>query len=434
MRDILFTLVLLAAIPIALTSNYWALAFWYWVSFFQPQTQSYGFATSLPFGSIAAGMALLTWFFSKEKKLPPALPLVVLMILLGLWTGLTTLTALFPDVAADKWDVFVKALLMVIVGIAVMQTRERLNILIWTICISIGFYGFKLGLFALAGGHGISFRGPSYMNENNGLARAIIMCLPLMWYLYLQNKHLWIRVGLVGVGLSSLVALVFSGSRGGWIAALSMLAFAKMRTRGILWMIVAVIASLVIIPLLPDSIIHRFISIGDLDTDKSFQGRVGSWLFGLEFFWQRPILGGGFEVFEYEHGKASHNSYFQVLGEHGSVGLLLFVLLLGAYIMATRRIRRETKDRPDLAWAHTLAFMLQVIFVGYCVGSLTINHAFFPLLYAIIGVLASLQIIVRRELQATPVADAVPVSANGLGMAANNSLGSYSSRIRPRKN
>ena len=413
MRDLFFTLVLLAAIPIGLTTNYMALAFWYWIAFFQPHTQSFSFAMSVPFGQVAAGLALLSWMISKEKKLPPATPIVVLLVLLAVWVSITSLAAMFPSYAYVKWDLTVKVILMALVGIAVMQSRERLNILIWAICLAIGYYGFKLGLFGLAGGGGSSYRGPSYMNENNGLARAMIMFIPLLWYLVLQHKQTWVRAGLIAVGLSSCLALLFSGSRGAWIAALAMAGFYGLRIKGgVFWMSIAGVLAVATIPLLPDHIVARFTSIGELGTDGSFQGRVEAWKFGFNLFLDRPIVGGGFGVFDYGHGRASHNSYFQMLGEHGGVGFILFISLLWYCASAMRWVRRMTKERPDLKWASQLALMLQVILVGYCVGSLTINHAVFPLLYGIISIIAALQIVVRRELAASAAAAAPEMPAD----------------------
>lgn len=400
MRDLFFTVTLLAAVPLGLISNYLAVAYWYWISLFQPHSQSYGFATSVPFGPVAAGVALLSWMLSSEKKMPPATPIVVLLVMFAAWTTITTFTAMFPQAAQIVWDTFIKTVLMVFVGMAVIQTRQRLEILIWAICLAVGYYGFKLGLFALAGGGGGSYRGPTYMNQNNGLARAMIMFIPLLYYLYLQQKQLWVRIGIAGVGLSSTVALVFSGSRGAWVAALAMAGFVGLRIKGgLLWMTLAGLAALAVIPFVPEHIIKRFLSIGDMETDASFQGRLGAWRYSLDLFERHPVLGGGFRVFDYDYGKASHNSFVQALGEQGIIGLVLFLSLLWVCISAMRWIRRQTESRADLQWANDLAFVLQVIFVGYLVGSLTINHAVFPLLYCIIGVLASLHIIVRRELQ-----------------------------------
>lgn len=418
---------ILAAIPVGLMDAGYGIAIWYWVSLFQPHTQSFGFAKSFPFGPIAGVVAILTWLIWTKPKLPPANAIVVLIISLGVWTGFTTLNAVYPKQAYGEWDVFIKTIIMVVIGISIAQTKRRLDLLVWAICLALGYYGFKLGLFALQGGKGDNYRGPSYMQANNELARGMMMTIPLLIYLFLTNTKTWVRLGIAGVGLSSFACLVLSGSRGAWLATIAMIAFAGLRLkRGVLILTIAAIGGFVMFQVLPERITARFNTIDDYETDASFQGRVGAWMYAFDSFTRRPLAGGGFLIFDLEYNKASHNSYVQVLGEHGGVGFILFLSLLIACGMATRSVIRQARDRADLAWAKTLAYLIQIILVGYLVGSITKNHAFFPLLYAIIGVLASLQIIVRKEVRAgTEQQLAPPQSSIAPGVGAANPGGRF---------
>lgn len=402
MRDLVFLAIFIIAIPIAFSQAELAVAYWYWVSLFQPQTQSWGFAGSLPFGLTAGAISLLSWATVGGRKIPPFTPIVVAIILLGIWTTLTTINAVFPKVAYNNWNIFVSIVVMVLLGIALLQTRAKIEILIWTVCVSIGYYGFKTGLFGLKGGLGESFRGPSYMNANNELARGMMFVIPLLYYLFITRKELWLKIGLAAVAAGSALTILLSGSRGAWLGTLAMIGFIAVRTKkGLLWVCLALAVGAAAVPLLPDRIVERFMTIDDYKTDDSVQGRFGSWEYALEKFPERPIMGGGFSIFEAEHNKASHNSFFEVLGEHGAVGEFLFLFLLLAATRATMEIRRTAKLSPDLEWAGLLAYMIQIILVGYVVGSISINQAFFPVFYAVLGVLASLQVVVRNEITQT---------------------------------
>lgn len=414
MRDIFFALIFLGAIPVGLLSAHLAIAYWYFVSYFQPHTQVWSFGKSLPYGPAAAAIALLSWLLYRGKKFPPPTGIVVLLVLLAAWVTFTTfITAQFPDAAYRKWDVTIKTLLMVFLSLAIVRTKEHLHLIIWAICIGVGYYGFKLGLFSLRGGLGASFSGPSYMDENNGLARGMILTIPLLIYLFFQYKHPFVRAGLLGVALSSAMALVFSGSRGGWVAALAAVTFMGLRVRRGLFLVVVLFAvGIAIIPLLPSHLIERFATIAEMDSDGSFQGRVEAWKYGLKFFTQKPLWGGGFGIFERAHGRASHNSYIQMLGEHGAIGLMIFASLIITCFLVAHRIRRLAKYRRELLWASRLALAMQVILIGYSVGSLTINHAVFPLWFAIVAVLGSLQIVVQTELKIA-AGGSQPAAANG---------------------
>jgi probable O-glycosylation ligase (exosortase A-associated) len=402
MRDLVFLTLFVAALPFCLARVHLAIALWYWTSLFQPQTLSFGAAGGAPFAAVAAIVVLISLLFSSGPKLPPRIPLVLILGALGAWTTLTTLHAAPIQLTYDRWSEFLKLLLMVLIGIAVLQTRTRLELLIWTVCACLGFYGFKMGLFALAGGSGSDFRGPSYMGGNNEIARGILISLPLLVYLFLHYKRIWVRAGLGAVALSSAIALILSGSRGAWLGALAMVCFVGARVRhGLAGIALIGIIGLCCVQFLPAAIVQRFFSIEDYQTDASVQGRFGSWEFALQEFPHRPLMGGGFGIFEFEHHVASHNSFFQALGEHGAVGLLLYLLLLIIAWRCTSKIRRAARKRRDLSWAADLSLAIRISLVGYIVGSLSINQAFFPAIYAVIGILASLQIIVQRELAGT---------------------------------
>jgi probable O-glycosylation ligase (exosortase A-associated) len=78
---------------------------------------------------------------------------------------------------------------------------------------------------------------------------------------------------------------------------------------------------------------------------------------------------------------AAHSIYFQVLGEHGFVGLGLF-LLLG--IMAWRTagyLRRTGPLLPATQWTADLGAMTQASLAGYAVGGAFLSLAYFDLPY-----------------------------------------------------
>jgi probable O-glycosylation ligase (exosortase A-associated) len=107
---------------------------------------------------------------------------------------------------------------------------------------------------------------------------------------------------------------------------------------------------------------------------------------------------------------AAHSIYFQVLGEHGWVGLSLFVAL---WIMVWRKaaaLRREAKGRDEYRWVYHLSGMIQVSLVGYAVGGAFLSLAYFDLPYNILVVV----LVIQRWL-AAQVAAASEGSAAGSG-------------------
>ena len=85
--------------------------------------------------------------------------------------------------------------------------------------------------------------------------------------------------------------------------------------------------------------------------------------------------------------RAAHSIYFQVLGEHGWVGLVLF---LGVFVLTWRMgssLRKRTKGQAELQWVYQLAGMCQVSLAGFAVGGAGLSLAYFDLPYNILIIL-----------------------------------------------
>ena len=96
--------------------------------------------------------------------------------------------------------------------------------------------------------------------------------------------------------------------------------------------------------------------------------------------------------------RAYHSIYFQMLGDHGFVGLGIFLLLGLAGWVAARRVIRWTRDRPDFRWANELARMIQVSIVVFAVGGAFLSLAGSDLYYHLLVIASLLQVVVAREL------------------------------------
>ncbi len=146
-------------------------------------------------------------------------------------------------------------------------------------------------------------------------------------------------------------------------------------------------------------------SIQNYDQDASAGGRINAWWAAWNVAVARFPIGGGFRMWELDvfaiyapdplRLQGAHSIYFQVLGEHGFVGLFLFLRIYflawryGAYVI------RETRNRPELTWARNLAAMVQVSLFGYAVGGAFLSLSYFDLPYYLVMILVVLKGIVR---------------------------------------
>jgi probable O-glycosylation ligase (exosortase A-associated) len=135
-------------------------------------------------------------------------------------------------------------------------------------------------------------------------------------------------------------------------------------------------------------------------------GRVNAWHMAFNLASDR-FFGGGFETFQREAFAMyapipgdvhdSHSIYFEVLGEHGFVGLGLFLLFgLFAWLTASRLAKSSRKD-PQLRWAADLASMYQASVAGYYTAGLFVGLAYFDLYYHIVALMLLANAVVARE-------------------------------------
>ena len=412
MRALLILLIVFGSLPFILARPYVGVVVWSWISYMNPHRLVWwSFVYTMPIAAIVGGTTLLAYAISAEPKRIPLNRVTVVWMLFAVWMCVTTVFALNEPGAYQGWDRDFKIQIMALVALAMLTNRQRLDMLVWMIVMSIGFYGVKGGLFAIrTGGHYLLWGPPdSFIEGNNELALAMLVIMPLMRYLQLQTKNRWIRYGLaLAMGLSA-IAVLTSYSRGALLAACAIAVFlwwkSRHRTALGVGMLAIAIAGLAF---MPHQWFDRMSTIDTYQSDASAMGRINAWHFAVNLALDHPITGGGFNTFtralfaRYAPNPTdfhdAHSIYFQVLGEHGFVGLALFLLLaLFAWRTGTRVIR-QARDRADLRWAQDLAAMIQVSLVGYAVGGTFLGLAYFDLPYNLIGILVATRVLVDRRI------------------------------------
>jgi probable O-glycosylation ligase (exosortase A-associated) len=171
-------------------------------------------------------------------------------------------------------------------------------------------------------------------------------------------------------------------------------------------------------------------TITEYQQDASAMGRFNAWSMAWNLALDR-VTGGGFYVFTQElfdrysmfpddGVRAAHSIYFQVLGEHGFVGLGLFLL---AWVLAWRTadwLRANAAKNESTAWAAGLAAMVQVSYAGYFVGGAFLSLAYFDLPYLLAVVLVA----ARKHVELELLASRARVAMQRSGAAEMEPLGS----------
>jgi putative inorganic carbon (hco3(-)) transporter len=288
------------------------------------------------------------------------------------------------------------------------------------ICLSLGFYGVKGGIFTILHGGAYAVNGPpgTYIDGNNELAFALIMTLPLMRYLQLTTSRKIVRLGLwVAMGLTA-VSIVGSYSRGAFLAGGGMALFLAMKSRKrISLVIVMAVLIPILLAIMPEKWHQRMDSIQNYEQDASAMGRINAWGFAWNLAQDHPILGGGARAFtpalflkyapEPINYHDAHSIYFEMLGEQGFIGLALFLGIGIGTVLSARTIRKRAKGKPSLLWACDLCSMCQTTFVGYALGGAFLGLAYWDLPYTVVAIVALCGSLVDKELSKIEV-DTIP--------------------------
>lgn len=420
MRDLLVTLLIFGSVPVILVKPHVGVLVFSWISYMNPHRLTWGFAYDFSFALLVGSVTIVAWLISREPKRLPWSPVTVLLVAFTAWISITTYFATYPDAAYAKWDQTIKILIFNgFVTLSLMGSKERLNALIWVIVVSIGFFGVKGGIFTLLFGGESHVFGPeaSFIEDNASLALALLTVLPLMRYLQLNTRVRWLKWGLAAMMLLSVIAVLGSQSRGGLVGLVAMLLAFVIKTRKRLLITLSIIMALVLgINFMPEKWHARMGTIVEYQEDASAQGRLEAWEYGFNVAKDHPILGGGFRVFlgnvteARSWGRAAHSIYFEVLGEHGFVGLILYLFLGVATFMTGTSIIRRTRGNQNLIWARDLASMIQVSLVTFGISGIFLSLAYFDLVYHLIVIMAITNVLTKDA--PSPSAKTIPIDDN----------------------
>lgn len=413
MRDIVITLIVLGSLPLTLKRPWIGIIMWIWISVMNPHRLSWGFAYSQPFAAVIAATTLLGLALTKQPKQLPRSPIIGTLIAFGCWMVVTTIFAIYPDLSTELLGRIWKTVVMTIAMMMLIKNRHQIHMVVWALAVSLGYYGFKGGIFTIKSGGSDTVWGPegSYIEGNNEVALAFITIIPMMYFLFQESTNKWVKRGmLLTMGLC-LMAALGSYSRGALIGILAMLAYLwwKSPKKALMGSVMLLLLPAAI-AFMPAKWTQRMDTINTYQQDESAMGRINAWKMATNLALDRPLVGGGFSIWTRavfiryapnpDDVHAAHSIYFQVLGEHGFVGLGLYLALATLVFRRCSWLIRTTRERADLEWAGRLATMIQVSLLGFAVGGAFLSLAYYDVPYYLMALVVCTGYIVENTLKA----------------------------------
>jgi putative inorganic carbon (hco3(-)) transporter len=276
---------------------------------------------------------------------------------------------------ADWKNYIVMPLILVLVA-ATVQNTKQMKILVLLMCaatlmLNRGFWDtvsgrdFSQFSYDLRDAGGMGYAGV------NGFAAFEAQFVTLLLALAAFRGKLLVKLGYATLALFSAICLMYSLSRGGYLALVAGCLFLGIVKQRKLIVLLAVLAC-TWTTVMPRAVQQRVLmtyneNSGELD--HSAELRVDLWNEAVGMIRTNPIFGAGFDTYAYtEHVhdyKDSHNYYLKVLAETGAVGLALVLWLLAKTFWRGYRLFRIAKD-PFLA---SLGLGLAAWVVSCCIAN-----------------------------------------------------------------
>jgi len=408
MRDLLVTAIVFGLLPFVLRKPHVGVLLWAWLSMMIPHRLTWGFAYSFPFAQIVAVVTLLALPFRKERTPFPVTGLTVLYLTFIAWMCFTMLFA-----RGDMTEVLAAATramkihLMIMVTMLVINDRQKISQLIWVMALSIGYYGIKGGVWTVLTGGANRVWGPpgGVIEGNNELAVALVMIVPLFYFLYKVSAGRWWHLALIGAMVACAFGILGTHSRGALVAiGAAAVFFAWNSGHRVLGSVMIIGGLIVMLNFMPENWSTRMDTITNYEEDGSAQARIRTWTAIWLMTQDHPIVGVGFAFntsYEYlsrTYGDANaHSIYFQAMAEHGFVGLALFVaLFIGAWFKAGK-LAVQCRNMKEMEWVTPLMRMVQVSIVGYMVGGAFLSLLHFDLPYYFVALVIIVTQVVKAR-------------------------------------
>ena len=405
MRDLMMLIGLLFLVPLAFINPLNAYLFWGWTALLSPVYYLFGFMQSFRFNLAFAVIALVLFLFRRNKHAFENNATFTLMLVFLIHTGISVALGYdnnpFNDIIGVQ---FFKSTIFCLVMFGFVRERHQIYAVIAMVCLGLGFHGVVEGLKVISsgGGHHVQGIKTSMMSDNNHFGVGMVMVIPLLYYMFQYSANKLVRFGAFSAMCLTVITVFGTYSRGGMVAMAVVGGWFLITTKKKVGALIGVlIGAYLFFSFAPAEWFGRIDMIKGAGEDFSFMGRVAAWKISSAIALHNPIFGGGFhalqvqdvwEHFKYSEGllgfiatpepdvraKAAHSIYFEIMGDMGFVGLILFVSIFVNAIRSRYRIKKMIAGREgEFGWALDTANAIMLSIMAYMVGGAAVSLGYF---------------------------------------------------------
>jgi putative inorganic carbon (hco3(-)) transporter len=335
------------------------------------------------------------------------------LLIYGAAIGLSALAA--PDRSATLAELlgYLREVLIVFVLLNLVTTAARLRLASWTLVVAgvtlagaaifhvrtgYDFGGLShLERYVVASGSAFRLEGP-IGRDSNHFAQLLVTVVPLALYRARDERRLVVRLAALGAVVLMGVAIVWTFSRGGFLALLLVLGLSLVRQRlRPAWLLVLVLAFAPVVVVAPrvyrervstivDSIVRAYREPDRARAEDSVWERLRLMQVGMLIFLDHPLTGigrGNYYPAYPEYSRrvdpnlpdgplGPHNVPIHIAAETGLVGLVTFGALVVAGVAGVRDARRRFAQ-AGLRREAMLAEAVELAIYGFLASAMFLN-------------------------------------------------------------
>ena len=298
-----------------------------------------------------------------------------------------------------------QSLLPFILITAFLDTRKKLNIILFILVIASGIMVLNgyyqstdidglglIGNLAYQSQDFLRIRYIGFFNDPNDLGMFFVMSIPIVFFF--KNKSTVLLKPLFwGMVIAILYGIYLTNSRGTLLATVALCAYWFWTTYGTkksMYVAVLFLPALLFV-------LSKFRTIST--EEESAEGRLEAWYEGYEMLKSNPIFGVGYNQFLEYHFRTAHNSFVLAFAELGLLGIFAWSALLTSTMLILLKIAKKSylpaglqQEDPRYLAANeeaVIAKMFIYIFIAYFTSAFFLSRTYTPFFYFFLGLSTS---------------------------------------------
>jgi putative inorganic carbon (hco3(-)) transporter len=376
-----------------------------------------------PFIALMVGVVLLNWWF---REAPPRATLKAFLLVLayGLVISLSVFYASDFYAVANALDDFWKNGIIAILVVMLLRDGRSLRNVIWVLIASgifLGtisvwqyltssfdnnYWGFGIADYQNIAGSSSGYRISGPIGDPNFFAQIMLIIVPLAFSRFLSEKSPILKMLALWGFVASLMTVVFTFSRGAFVALLLMSVlmfyFHPPKLRELLLSLFVIVLA---IPYIPAGYMERVLTLDDLvggsattQTDVSFRGRSSEYTAAWMMFADHPLVGVGIENYEsyYQRysrqigldsrseARSAHSLYLETAAELGLAGLAVLAVTLFVVFRSIVRSWRVLHRAGEHNYSD-MVVSIGIGFAGYLFAAAFVHDAYPRYFWLMVG-------------------------------------------------